>query len=180
MQFKKQLLAVAAATVIGVTSPFAVYAQEAPGPYVGGGFGQSDADASGLDSDTSFQIYGGYMFTENLGAEGGYASYGTFDASAGGNFEADGFYAAGVGRYPITDKFEFVGKVGVVHYGYESVSAGGAKSSGDGTSALLGVGVDYLLNDMISIGAEYDMVNGVEDSDISTLWLNITVNIDSK
>ena len=179
MQSKQKLLALTVAALFGATAQ-PVFAQDsgaAGTSYVGASLGQADTDASGLDSDTSFQIFGGYMFTDNLGVEGGYSKYGTFEGGST-SMDADGFYLAGRGAYQINDQFSVVGKLGVVHYGFETTSGGGM-TSGDGTSTLVGIGVDYNVNQSVAVGASYDMISDVEDADVSAFWLNVKVNLDS-
>jgi len=176
MQIKKHILPLVAAAAVGTFSSMAMAQEVAGTSYIGGALGQGDTNASGLDSDTAMQIFGGYMFTENFGLEGGYAKYGKFE-SATASTDVDGFYAAGVGRYQINDKFRVVGKLGLVHYGFENKANGAVVSSGDGSAAMFGVGVDYTINEQMAVGAEYDIVNGVEDDDVSAFWINFTYNL---
>jgi OmpA-OmpF porin, OOP family len=175
MQRHKLFSAVAAAIVIGFTATVA-QAQQAPGGYLGLSAGQTDPDTGDLDNGTGFRIYGGYMYNPTFGVEVGYIDGGSFDGKgvfAGSKVEADGAYVAAVGSFPTSDRVTIFGKAGFFHYDFETTRDGRTLGSTDGTELMLGVGFDYALSNSLSIGMEYDLVNDVEESDVSALWFNV-------
>ena len=96
--------------------------------YIGAGgmYTAVDFDApSGIDADDGYfggRFYGGYMATDNLGAEVGYILGGDFDVSGnlmeGGRWthtvKYSALYAAAVARLPIDDHLSLHGKLGVL------------------------------------------------------------------
>jgi len=129
--------------------------------YVGGSIGQSrvDLDCSGTTtcdrSDTAFKLFGGYMFTPNIGVEGVYYNQGKArltgtDPLLGNvavDYKGDGFGAYVLGVAPF-DRFSVFGKIGLVS----------AKIKGDASSSVLGTASasDRSTNLGWGIGAGYD------------------------
>ncbi len=179
MQRYKQLTVMAAAAIMGLGAAGAAHAQGFGG-YIGASVGQADTDASDLDSSTGFRILGGYMYNDNFGVEVGYMDIGEFDGNSptsNASIEADGAYVAGVGVYPLSDRFNLFGKVGLFHYEYDVLVNGSSVENNDGTEMLLGLGVDYSLTPAIAIGAEYNQVSDIDESDVDAIWLNVRYNM---
>jgi OOP family OmpA-OmpF porin len=108
------------------------YAGASVGVSIGDDFVDANDDGSltGIssdDSDTSFKAYGGYNFTKNIGVEAGYEDHGetsmtaVSDGSAdsweagdiGTDFEANGWYAAVVGRLPVSARWTLFARLGM-------------------------------------------------------------------
>jgi OmpA-OmpF porin, OOP family len=176
MRPHKQLAAMAAAAVIGISGAFTVQAQDSFGGYIGGSVGKTDVDAGDLDSATGIRIYGGYMFTPMYGVEVGYIDAGEFDgkgAFSNTSVEASGAYVSGVAVYPASDRVDVFGKLGFFHYESDAQVGGNTVASDDGTELMFGLGLDYSITPMVKIGAEYNRVADVEDVDVDAFWFNV-------
>lgn len=120
--------------------------------YMGLNAGQSDfslGKGTGLYTsdhrDTAFNIYAGSYFNRNLGFELGYVDFGTA-SRAGGRTEADGVHLSLVGRLPLGDSFNLLGKIGAT-YGRTEVTS--ALNSGVASGSEKEFGVSY------GVGAEF-------------------------
>lgn len=129
------------------------YSFYAPGSrYFGLNVGKSDfslpSGAGGFPSDnkdTSYNIYGGSYFNNNFGLELGYTDFGKANR-AGGQTEAQGINLSLVGRLPLSNSFNLLGKLGTT-YGHTRVSS--SPLSGIPSGSESGWGVSY------GIGAEW-------------------------
>lgn len=155
------------------------------GLYLGAGLGQSKLDNDTLDwlsdlgystddSDTAYKLFAGYDFNPNFSLEASYIDFGDFTADAAAIFNGnvidesikasvDGFGIAMVGRLPLQHGFGVYGKVGLIAWkgdAYDTVIVNGqkvidAKLSADGTDPFYGVGVEYVVN-QVMVRAEYE------------------------
>jgi len=129
------------------------YSFYAPGSrYFGLNVGQSDFSLpSGTgafpsdNKDTSYNIYGGSYFNNNFGLELGYTDFGKANR-AGGQTEAQGINLSLVGRLPLSNSFNLLGKLGTT-YGHTRVSS--AAASGIASGSESGWGLSY------GLGAEW-------------------------
>jgi len=129
------------------------YSFYAPGSrYFGLNVGQSDfslpSGAGGFPSDnkdTSYNIYGGSYFNNNFGLELGYTDFGKANR-AGGQTEAQGINLSLVGRLPLSNSFNLLGKLGTT-YAHTRVSSSPLSGIPSGTEN--GWGVSY------GLGAEW-------------------------
>ncbi|MEO7885168.1 MAG: outer membrane beta-barrel protein [Polaromonas sp.] len=129
------------------------YSFYAPGSrYFGLNVGSSDfslpSGAGGFPSDnrdTSYNIYGGSYFNNNFGLELGYTDFGKVNRG-GGQTDAEGINLSLVGRLPLSNSFNLLGKLGTT-YGRTHVSA--APASGLATGSESNWGMSY------GIGAEW-------------------------
>lgn len=129
------------------------YTFYAPGSrYFGLNIGQSDFSlpngAGGFPSDnkdTSYNIYGGSYFNNNFGVELGYTDFGKI-TRGGGQTDAEGINLSLVGRLPLSNSFNLLGKLGTT-YGRTRVTA--SPASGLATGSESDWGVSY------GIGAEW-------------------------
>ncbi|GJL81699.1 MAG: hypothetical protein DHS20C01_13330 [marine bacterium B5-7] len=175
MQRNKRVTAIAAALAAVLAGASGAQAQDSIGGYIGASIGQTDIDANGFDSATGYRIFGGYMFTPMWGVEGGYIDAGDFDgkgAFANASIEGSGFYTAGVGRYALTDSVALNGKVGVMFADFDGKVNGNTTASDDSASLLLGFGADWYFTPTMAVGAEYNLVTDVDESDVDAIWLN--------
>jgi len=121
------------------------YSFYAPGSrYFGLNVGQSDFSLpSGTgafpsdNKDTSYNIYGGSYFNNNFGLELGYTDFGKANR-AGGQTEAQGINLSLVGRLPLSNSFNLLGKLGTT-YGHTRVSASPASGLASGSESNWGV-----------------------------------------
>ena len=129
------------------------YGMYAPGSgYIGFNIGQTDYSLGNgigiFDSDrhdTAYNIYAGSFFNKNFGLELGYTDFGSVNR-AGGNTKADGINLSLVGKLPLGESFNLLGKLGTT-YGRTEVSS--RPGTGIPTGTERGWGVSY------GIGAEY-------------------------
>ena len=141
------------------------YSLNTPGSrYFGFNAGQSDysvgngAGNFGSDrKDTAYNIYGGTYFNNNFGVELGYTDFGKINRG-GGETEAEGINLSLVGRLPLSNSFNLLGKLGTT-YGRTDVSSQGfgvasGKETGFGVS--YGIGAEYSFNPQLSAVLQYD------------------------
>jgi OOP family OmpA-OmpF porin len=161
--------------------------------YAGASIGQSrvDLDCTGADScdktGTAFKLFGGYMFTPNLGVEGAYYNQGKAtvsgtDAVLGnvtGEFKGDGFGLYGVAVAPF-DQFSVFGKLGVVSSKIKvtatSSNLGTASDSESKTKIAWGIGGGYDFSRNLGARLEFERVR-VEFMDEKTDVDLITVGL---
>lgn len=149
---KKLILAV---TLLASTN---VIASE--GGYGGLSVGQTDYDADGFDSATSFAIVAGYRFSEKFAIEGQYLLAGESDDDEPPVWTIDG-NAVGlslVGFIPLNDTAELFGKVGLAKMDASIDEDGyGELASEDSTDLTYGVGVQFSASESAKFVAEYQM-----------------------
>ena len=145
---------------------------------LGGSIGQGDIDeevASGLitsgsvdGKDTAWKLFGGYMFSPNLGIEGAYVNLGEVSYSGeffgspvtGGKVEITGFTIAALGNLPINEQFSVFGKLGLFVWEAEASDITGGlpfSDKADGTDLMFGVGLGYQFSRNLGVRAEYEM-----------------------
>jgi OmpA-OmpF porin, OOP family len=139
--------------------------------YAGGSVGQSrynDECGSSCDkTDIGFKLFGGYMFTPNVGIEAHYVNLGklTFSenvppfGTVNGEVKASGFGASVVGLLPI-DRFELFGKLGFTYMDTKisgSIANLGAASDDDKAANFsFGLGAAYNINKQLSARLEWE------------------------
>jgi len=126
------------------------------GFYVGGNVGASKADVSGAgeikDTPTTWGVYGGYDFTRNFAVELGYQDLGKTKA-AGLESKNEAISVDLVGKYPVTERFDLYGKVGLA-YMDRDLSGAGYDESKSGTAAKVGFGGEFKATQNVGIRAE--------------------------
>lgn len=177
---KKVILAlIATAGIVGGAS-----AQTINSPYVGVGAVWSehrynlnnDVTSNDRKSDEwGGKVYGGVQFNPMFGAEVGYTDFGKSNysynvAGVPGRVEADAssFYLAGTARYPVAEKINVIGKLGVAH-NKNDVEATGVAAGYNGDSSRNAVyaslGAEYAINEKVSLSLEYEHY-GKNDIDV--------------
>ena len=144
------------AAVIGLAPAFAqAQMQQLQGnAFIELGIGQAsyDVDISD-DSDTTWNISGGWMFHPNFGAEIGYRDLGGISDSGAG-VEVSGFHLGAVGRFAITERFSIVPRLGF--YLWEADGTGTLSgASDDGSDLYFGVGADFAVTKQFTVGAHF-------------------------
>mgnify|MGYP000947858217 FL=1 len=167
-QRKISHLIVAAAALISVAG---VQAQTGAGTssfgkgYIGLSAGQSDyslGNGSGLYGSsnrvTAYSVTGGGYFNNNLGVEIGYTDFGNI-SRGGGTTRAEGINLSLVGKMPVTESFNLLGKIGTT-YARTSVStqpgSGLQDGSENGWGLSLGIGAEYMMTAQLSALLQYD------------------------
>lgn len=170
------------------------------GPYLGAAIGHAKLDNSTLDwleelgadtdnTDTAYKLFLGYQFNPNFAVETSYVNLGDYTASAvGADIGADlklgleGFGFALVGTLPIQGGLSVYGKLGMflwdgdVHFNAViDGSAYRASAGEDGVDPFYGIGVEYVVN-QIMLRAEferYDISDSGEDFTVDLLSASI-------
>ena len=88
------------------------FAADDGGFYVGASIGQFGVDESGFsESDTSFKLFGGWMYNQFIGGDLEYIDGGTVrDGDFG--IDSTGINVSIKGNWPVTEQFDVFGKVG--------------------------------------------------------------------
>jgi hypothetical protein len=139
---------------MAMTSVAAAQGADASKLFFGGGV--SSNEASGTDSATGWQFFGGYGFgevTRNIfiDAEVGYMDSGNMKQAGRSDFKANGLWATGVGRFLVTPSIELLGRVGL--------------DFGDDDGLVAGIGVGFLLTRQFKLRLEFvqrDSVDSVQ------------------
>jgi OmpA-OmpF porin, OOP family len=159
------------------TGPFA--ANASPKGYVDLSAGQTDyrlGNGTGLfandNRSTAYTLSGGAYFTNNLGVELGYTDFGRI-SRGGGTTRADGLSLRVVGKMPVGQSFNLLGKIGTTYGRTEVSSVPGSgipagSDSGFGLSA--GLGAEFVFTPNWSALLQYDIhdlrfAGGVNDRD---------------
>lgn len=163
---------------MGIAAP--AIAQGVPnlqGGYVGGSIGQTnysiDECVGQCDkTDIGTKIFGGYMFTPNIGVELAYGWYGKAKVNVDvatslgvfnvlGEGKADGLSAFLVGNYPI-DQFNLFAKIGMAYLNTSldvTVPGFGAASEDDSsTDFAWGLGVSYNFTKNFAVRGEFEQL----------------------
>lgn len=144
------------------------------------------------DRDVGFKVFGGYQFNKNFAMEGGYFNLGQFAYSArtiptgtlNGSLKIEGLNVDLVGILPITPKFSAFGRAGVnlaavdgSFNGSGAVGVGNTNRSQSDLNYKFGLGVQYALNNALSIRVEAeryrinDPVGNTGDIDLGSVGL---------
>jgi len=165
-RIKALLAVVLPAAFLAISAP-AVAQQSDAGWYIGGSYGMTTFDISGVpagvsvdDSDSGFKIFGGFQFTKNWGAEVGYVDFGKAGIGGFGDIGVTALTLAGTGTLPLNESFSLLGKVGMANW-----DASGSASSGDsGTDLFYGIGARYNINKNLSVQVEFETFSAEDDS----------------
>jgi OOP family OmpA-OmpF porin len=163
------------------------YSFYAPGSrYFGLNIGQSDFSLPGGtgafpsdNKDTSYNIYGGSYFNNNFGLELGYTDFGKANRG-GGETEAQGINLSLVGRLPLSNSFNLLGKLGTT-YSHTRVSSspasGIASGSESGWGVSYGIGAEWAFTPALSAVLAWDehdvKFSGTGNERISTTSLGL-------
>jgi OOP family OmpA-OmpF porin len=146
--------------------------------YIGGGAGLADSSINGVEDSGAARIHAGYLWSTNYGFEVGYINFGDFDVEnrpSGNTTEIDGAYVAVSGANRVGDNLELTGKLGAFHWEQNVTTNSRLVSVTDGTSAMLGIGVNYYFTEFAAIGAEYTLIDDVEDEHVNSYWLQLHI-----
>jgi OOP family OmpA-OmpF porin len=134
------------------------------GLYGGAGIGDFGIKTGGFDAtDFSYKFFGGYDFIRYLGMEVEYIDGGS-PSDHGLSIDFYGFNFTAVGRWPLTDQFDLIGKLGVIDWDARAHGFG----SDSGTDFSYGVGAEYYFNDQFGLRGEYQ---GFDISNTDDVWV---------
>lgn len=156
MKVAPSLIAIALAA-IGATSA------QANDWYTGVGAGWADMrdlGKFGWDADedaTAINLFGGYNFNDNFGAELGYL-YAGKGGVGGVDFKTQGATLSGIGRLPLNGVFSLFAEGGAYFY-----HANGNDNTDNGVAPLAGLGVTAKLSDLVDLQARYRYMWNVGD-----------------
>lgn len=134
--------------------------------YIGLNAGQTDfrlGNGTGIYSsesrNTAYSLYAGsYFSNSNLGMELGYTDFGRVNR-AGGSTKADGINLSLIGRLPLGNSFNLLGKVGGLYARTDVATGGGSGVTAGSTTDLdwtYGVGAEYVFARNWSGVLQYD------------------------
>ena len=171
MKFPQRTLAHRIVAVASLPAVAGAQAQSGTGMYgFGNGYiglnaGQSDyslGNGTGLYGSTNrvtaYSVTAGGYFNPNVGLEIGYTDFGNI-SRAGGTTRAEGLSLSVVGRLPLSESFNLLGKLGST-YGRTSVStqpgSGIVDGSESGWGVSMGLGGEYMMTPQLSALLQYD------------------------
>ncbi len=146
----------------------------ADGLYMFGDVGQSKMSKDGYDStiangsetDTTYSFGLGYEFNQTFSAELGYRDIGKTNYYHDQWSRADGdgtaIQISALAKYPLSDRVNVFGRLGFawLTYDYSFQNLNDASNhyshSDEQNKGLFGVGLDYKLNDHVSLRTEYN------------------------
>ncbi|MCW8844865.1 MAG: outer membrane beta-barrel protein [Gammaproteobacteria bacterium] len=142
------------------------------GFYLGAGYGMTmfddDGAFSGLsfdDTDSGYQVFGGYKFMRFFALEARYSDFGSFSVMSF-PFDVTGYSLSAVGILPLgAGNWELFGQLG---FGQVDLSLPGESSSNEGVMSG-GFGVRYNFTEQWSVGGQIN-VYVWEDSSIGTTY----------
>ncbi|GGY25966.1 outer membrane beta-barrel protein [Pseudoduganella albidiflava] len=170
---KNTLLAlVASAAAFGAVSAHAADGS----PYVGIGgvvsehrYNNMAGDTTGADNakhEYGGKFFAGYQINPMFAVEAGYTDFGKSDYSyavngARGRGEADSksYYLAGKASYPVAEKVNVFGKLGVAHNKNDvtvSGLAGNYRGESSRNAAYAALGAEYAVTEKVGLSLEYE------------------------
>jgi len=180
----------AAVAALSLATVPAAFADETTGWYLGGGFGQFNAQIDDIDevddtvdgwdeSDDTYKLFAGYRVNPFLSFELDYINLGEPSGAVVPGFNVDsavdGFAPYVIGTIPIGKWFEVYGRLGYYFYdatvGVEDELGGRVEFDEEAEDLVYGAGVGLNLAERLNIRFEYEKfdLEGLDDSD--ALWL---------
>lgn len=164
--------------------PFAASAQQELDPwYLGGGIGinnyepncdQKTMQICGEDNPYAWDVFGGYLFNEYIGAELGYRNLGRAEwIDYDNKFNDVGVKGTSLGMvtfYPMSDGWSLSAEAGVMSYLISNNKQQGSEYYSDsGYSPYFGAGVGYNLTENMKLQAKYRRYEGLDEDKLNTL-----------
>ncbi len=146
-----------AANLASADEGFSVGASVARASVEAEGLGQTiDGDADGA------RIFGSYMFTRRFGIEAGYSDFGAPDDNtlpSNLEVETNSYDLYAVGVHPVSENFDWFGKIGFVSWNTEIEEDETSEVSSSSTDLALGFGGEYSVSERFAIRSEFEWVN---------------------
>lgn len=175
---KKSIASLIMSTALITSAP--VMAQ---GGFIGASIGGSYVEVDAADfkgGDTAFKIFGGYRINTNFAIEAFYTDAGEPDDGPL-SVDVSAFGASVVGILPVGGQFELFGKLGLAAWDADFKDPSGTFPD-DGTDLTYGVGGAWILNQQVSIRAEWEFIDieadigGAIDADTDILSIGVQYN----
>lgn len=145
---------------------------------------------SSEDDDTTWRVLGGYSFNPNFALEASWFDLGEYGfnagllpaAALGGDADMNGYGLDLVGTWPLAERLSFLARLGISNTRIEqdfSNSLGGRLPNGSdrNADAHYGIGLQYAVNDKVSLRTEYTRYNIdgnlVTDDSVDALTLGV-------
>ena len=164
-------------------TPTAVFAET----YMGLAAGRTDTNVAPDGSDvtrdgTSLEIRAGRSLYDIFAVEVGYVDFGDMGFAQGlaeGEISGDAFELTIVAHYPLNKTFNLLASVGVSDWDTSLGGAGYESTYEDnGTDLVLGVGINYMLNDKSSFDLRYkDYDIGALDKDLGMDCISLGIKL---
>ncbi len=164
--------------------PLAANATQELSPwYVGGGVGinnyepncdQKTMKSCGTDDPYAWDLFGGYLFSDNFGVELGYRDLGRAEWVDYGNklndVGAKGMTLGVVGIWPFANKWSISAEAGAMNYTISNNRQWGTEYYSDsGVAPYIGAGIGYNITDNIKLQAKYRRYENLDENEYNTL-----------
>jgi len=180
----------AAVAALSLATVPAAFADEDAGWYLGGGFGQFNAQIDDVDevddtiegwdeSDDTYKLFAGYRLSKFLAFELDYINLGEPSGAVVPGFNVDsavdGFAPYVIGTIPLGQWFEVYGRLGYYFYdatvGVENTLGGRVEFDEESEDLVYGAGVGLNIGEKLNVRFEYEKfdLEGLDDAD--SLWL---------
>jgi opacity protein-like surface antigen len=180
----------AAVAALSLATVPAAFADENAGWYLGGGFGQFNAQIDDVDevddaidgwdeSDDTYKLFAGYRVNPFLSFELDYINLGEPSGAVVPGFNVDsavdGFAPYVIGTIPLGKWFEVYGRLGYFFYdatvGVEDELGGRVEFDEESEDLVYGAGIGLNLAERLNIRFEYEKfdLQGLDDAD--AMWL---------
>lgn len=168
--------------------------------------GDRVTDFQKFDDENGSDLVIGYQFGDRWGVEIGYfdtsnyssstdrffsdAGFGSSNTHTNYNMEIEGVNASLVGKWPVSNAFSFITKIGVFSYDRELAKSGTITStdifggttvipfrerdSDGGTKISAAIDVSYRLNNKINLLGGYQIYNNIEEADLDMFLLGMS------
>jgi hypothetical protein len=186
----KLTTAIALASVALAPAAFSQEQEEVSGFYLGGGFGQFNAQIDDVDQidntvdnwdedDTAYKVFAGYRMNRFLAFEADYINLGEPSGAVvpGRNVDAsiDGFAPYVVGTLPLGRFLELYGKLGYYFYDatvrQEDAVNGRVQFDEESEDLVWGAGVGANIGEKFNVRFEYERMDLERLDDADALWL---------
>ncbi|WP_094751535.1 porin [Psychromonas sp. CD1] len=143
------------------------------GARVGSNYLKDACNEGVLDCDSTslgYGLYGGYQFNPWFSLEGGLTDNGDFSSSNRGNnasVDIKGAEVSAMFTYGLSKNWSVYTRLGAAYQNIDKESSTYGEQSSNGWNGLVAVGVDYALSTRWSVRAEYQLIDGIGDSNIS-------------
>ena len=155
-----------------------VYAQESHW-YAGASIGEASTSADDIfDDSTPTSFYIGNRLSESAAFEFAYLDLGEFesDSLSDTSVEISGFEVSVLGLAKVGESVDFFLRGGLYMWELEAVLFGTDVGDEDGTSLLLGIGVNVPMGTTLGFRAEYINYFDIEDEDVDAINLGLYAN----